>query len=413
MSTTMLKCQQPFALVFLFSLSVAAAPSLEGAQKASETVKTGLPADARELSIGDAAPDFALPGVDGKTHSLADYKSARVLTVIFLSNHCPYSHAVEGRLKQLVENTRDQGHAVVAISPNHPEAVRIDELGYSQYNDSFEEMKLYARQQQFNFPYLYDGETQGAARAFGALATPHVFIFDAGRKLRYKGRFDDSRYADDATVTSADARNAVEALLAGEAVSVAETRPVGCSTKWLEKREEVRAVDQRWLDREVTLERVDAVAVGALARNESNRLRLINLWATWCAPCVREFPGLVDLSQRFANRDFELITISIDDPGDESKVKAFLEKQHAVPSNRLQRLLKKENRIGTNFLFTGGKLDELAAALDPRWPGPVPYTVVIAPGGRVVFRQAGSLDFEEIRKVLLNELGPYYTTDRR
>jgi peroxiredoxin len=381
--------------------------------RASETVKNGLPADARELQLGDSAPDFSLPGVDGGSYGLSDFKDARVLMVIFLSNHCPYSHAVEGRLEQLIADTKASGLAVVAISPNHPEAVRIDELGYSCYNDSFAEMKLYAKDRGFTFPYLYDGETQTAAKAYGCLATPHVFLFDADRRLRYKGRFDDSRFPDPATVQEPDARLAVEALLAGKPVAVAETRPMGCSTKWISKREEVRAVDQRLADRAATLEPIDADGVRALAGNESDRLRLINVWATWCAPCIQEFPELTELSRWLANRDFELVTISIDDPKDKAKAKAFLQQQRAVPSNRLQRLLKKEGRAGTNFIFTDAKADALASALDPEWPGPVPYTLVVAPGGRVVFRQVGQLEFGALRELLLHELGPYYTTDRR
>jgi peroxiredoxin len=371
------------------------------------------PPDARVLEIGDPAPDFALPGVDGRTRTLADFEGARVLMVVFLSNHCPYSHAIEGRLEQLIADTKEKGLAVVAISPNHPEAVRIDELGYSNYNDSFDEMKLYAKEQGFSFPYLYDGDTQATAKAYGCLATPHVFVFDPDRRLRYKGRFDDSRYPDPATVQSPDTRKAVEALLMGEPVPVAETRPMGCSTKWMAKRAEVRAVDQRWADRTVTLERLDVAGARALARNESPRLRLIHLWATWCAPCVEEFPELTGLSRWLANRDFELITISIDALKDEGKVRTFLEKQHAVPSNRLARKLKQEGRTGTNFICTESRVDPLAAALDPEWPGPIPYTLVVAPGGRVVFRHTGALDFGQLKTTLLRELKPFYTTDRR
>src|SRR6266404_4068362 len=99
----------------------------------------GLPPDAHELKIGDAAPDFLLKGIDEKIYSLAAFSNAPVLMVIFLSNHCPYSHAAENRLLPLVAELRGRGLAVVAINPNHPDAVRLDELGYSKYSDSFEE----------------------------------------------------------------------------------------------------------------------------------------------------------------------------------------------------------------------------------------------------------------------------------
>jgi peroxiredoxin len=406
-------------LLFPLVLSVVAAAGGLTADEAraggrrSPAKELGLPADASELAIGDPAPDFSLPGVDGKTYTLKDFRRARVLMVIFLSNHCPYSHAIEGRLEKLLKDKQAEGFAVVAISPNHPDAVRIDELGYSKYNDSFEEMKLYAKEKGQSFPYLYDGETQATAKAYGCLATPHVFVFDGERRLRYKGRFDDSRFPDPATVRSPDARNAVEALLAGGSVPVPEMRPVGCSTKWRSNREEARATDEQWLDREVELAELDSAAARKLARNESNRLRLIHVWATWCAPCVTEFPGLIKLARQFANRDFELVTVSIDDPRDKAKVRAFLKQQQAVPSNRLARLLKKEGRTATNFIFTGARVETLAAALDAEWPGPVPYTLVVAPGGRAVFRQVGEVKFDRLQAALLRELGVYYTTDRR
>src|SRR5206468_4348778 len=130
---------------------------------------------------------------------------------------------------------KSRGMDVVAINPNSPTAVDVSELGYSKYSDSYDEMKLYAKEQGFPFPYLYDGDTQSTAKAYGCLCTPHVFIFDQQRHLRYAGRVDDSRFADPSTVKSPDARNAVEAMLAGRPVPVPETKPMGCSTKWLEQ----------------------------------------------------------------------------------------------------------------------------------------------------------------------------------
>src|SRR3954454_23012317 len=126
-------------------LLTAAAPSFgQGKQSGSkgEDLEKGLPPDAHRLKIGDAAPDFSLKGVDGKTYTLADFKDAPLLMVAFLSNHCPYSHAAETRLLPMAAEMKPRGLAVVAINPNHPDAVRIDELGYSKYNDSYEEMKL-------------------------------------------------------------------------------------------------------------------------------------------------------------------------------------------------------------------------------------------------------------------------------
>src|SRR5258706_15707923 len=121
----------------------------------------------------------------------------------------------------------------------------MDERGSTKYRTGPAEMKLYAKEKGFTFPYLYDGETQATAKAYGCLATPHVFIFDRERRLRYKGRFDDSRFADAATVTSPDAPRAVEALLAGRSVPVEVTPPQGCSTKWLSNKAEIAPVDEQ------------------------------------------------------------------------------------------------------------------------------------------------------------------------
>jgi peroxiredoxin len=375
----------------------------------SANAEFGLPPDAHELKIGDAAPDFSLKGVDGKTYSLADFKSAPVLMVVFLSNHCPYSHAVEDRLLPFYAKVRSRGLTIVAINPNHPDAVRVDELGYSKYSDSYDEMKIYAKEKGFTFPYLYDGDTQATAKAYGCLATPHVFVFDKGRKLRYWGRFDDSRFADPATVKSPDAPNAVEAMLAGRPVPVEVTTPMGCSTKWNEKKADVAKGDENWEKQPVSVERIDASGVAALAKNKTEKLRLFNVWATWCGPCVKEFPGLVSIARRLSNRDFELITISIDDPKDEAKVKQFLENQHVASPNKTKRSVEAEGRKTNNYLFTEADTETLVKALDSAWPGPVPHTVVIAPGGKIVYRHTGEADIAELQAKLVEELGPYYS----
>jgi len=377
----------------------------------SVNLESEMPADAHKLMLGDAAPDFHLKGIDGKFYSLADFPASRVplLMVVFLSNHCPYSHAAETRLIPLAREFAGKGLAVIAINPNSPEGVDIGELGYSKYNDSFEEMILYAKEKGFAFPYAYDGDTQEVAKAYGCLATPHVFLFDAQRRLRYAGRVDDSRFEDLATVKSHDARNAVVELLAGKPVTIATTTVTGCSTKWNAKKGDIAVAEQKWKAEPVDLAAIDAAGVAKLAQNSSNRFRLINVWATWCAPCVAEFPALVSLARRLGNRDFEFDTISMDDPKMKAQAKAFLEKQHAVPPGRLKRLLKAEGRTGTNFIYTDASTDDLVKALDPEWPGPLPHTVLIAPGGRIVYRHNGPVDPAELLAKIIAELGPYYT----
>ncbi|MBC8216909.1 MAG: redoxin domain-containing protein, partial [Planctomycetes bacterium] len=251
----------------------------------------------KTLEIGLSAPDFNLPGVDGKNHKLADYAKAEVLVIIFTCNHCPTAQAYEGRIKRLAADYKNKGVALVAISSNDPKAVRLDELGYSDLGDSLEDMKIRAKRMKFNFPYLYDGATQKVSRAYGPVATPHVFIFDKARKLRFVGRIDDSEKPKGVKVR--DTRNAIEALLAGKEVGVKKTRTVGCSIKWSDKREYAKKAFEKWAAESVALEMTDVKGIKNIVANDSGKLRLVNLWATWCGSCVVEFDELVEINRMY------------------------------------------------------------------------------------------------------------------
>ena len=170
------------------------------------------------LRIGDAAVDFSLPGVDGKTYTLKDF-SKKLLAVVFSCNHCPYVHAWEDRIIQIAKDYADVLDMVL-INANDPE----------QYpEDSFDNMRKRAQEKGYPFPYLFDASQQ-VPRAYGATRTPEVFLFDQERKLRYHGAVDDS--TDPNAVKQHYFRDAVEALLKGEDPPVAETPPVGCTIKW-------------------------------------------------------------------------------------------------------------------------------------------------------------------------------------
>lgn len=366
------------------------------------------PAGFKELNIGDPAPEFNLIGIDDRMMTLADFKDSKFLAVVFTSNHCPVSHAAEPRLIKTYQEFKDKGLGVVAINPNHPDGLRPDELGYSKYGDSFPEMKLYAKEMGFPFPFLYDGETQTTAMAYGCLATPHVFLFDQDRKLRYKGWIDDCRFPGDEHVKKPDFRNAVAALVEGKPVPVEITRPIGCSTKWRTKKTEVLKDDEKWASLPVSIEEIDAAGVAKLRANPTDKYRLINVWSTTCAPCVEEFPGLVSVARRMGLRPFELVTISTDMPGDKAKAEAFLKKFHAGLPGHLKAGLAKEGRATNSYLYTEPSMEPLIQALDPEWKGPQPHTVLIAPGGRIVFRHNGKISETELLDKVLEALTPYY-----
>jgi peroxiredoxin len=349
------------------------------------------PQENKTLEIGDKAPDLSLPGVDGREYKLSDFSKANVLVIVFTCNHCPTAQAYEGRIKKLATDYKNKGVALVAISPNDPKAVRLDELGYSDISDSLEEMKIRAKDMGFNFPYLYDGDKQKVSRDYGPLSTPHVFIFDRQRRLRYVGRIDDSQKPK--LVKTRDARNAIEALLAGKEVRVKQAKPFGCSVKWSSKRESAKKAFEAWAGESVSLEMINANGIKELIKNDSEKLRLVNIWATWCGPCVIEFKELVTINRMYRRRDFELITISADSPSRKSKVLSFLKQQQASCRN---------------YLFDSEDKYQLMEAVDEDSFGGIPYTLLIKPGGEIIYRRLGMIDPLELKQTIVGQLGRYY-----
>jgi peroxiredoxin len=348
----------------------------------------------KTLAIGAPAPDFSLPGVDGNTYSLASFKKARILVLIFTCNHCPTAQAYEDRIIRLTRDYSAKGVAVAAIMPNDPTSINLDELGYTDMGDSFEEMKLRAAEKKYNFPYLYDGETEEASKKYGPIATPHVFIFDAERKLRYSGRVDDVEKPTK-TPHSLDARNAIDALLNNKAVPVTTTKVFGCSIKWAEKSGWINKAKEQWAKEPVSLDTISAEGIKKLVKNGSDKLRLINVWATWCGPCVVEFPEFVSMNRMYRRRDFEFISISADEPAKKDKALQFLLKQEA--SN-------------TNYIFSTDDKYKLIEAIDPNWQGALPYTLLVEPGGRIVYAKEGPIDPAALKKAIVDNrlIGRYY-----
>jgi len=184
------------------------------------------------LSIGQSAPDFDLPGVDGKKYSLANFKAAKVLVVAFWCNHCPYVIGSEDRMAKFVADYVNKGVAVVAINSNETD---------NHPGDSFPNMVERAKEKGYRFPYLRD-ESQSVATKYGALRTPHFYVFDSARTLRYTGRMDDNP-RNPGKQTTHDLRDAVDAVLAGKKPEVELTNPIGCNVKWKGK-------DNHWMPAE-------------------------------------------------------------------------------------------------------------------------------------------------------------------
>ncbi len=173
--------------------------------------------------VGDYATDFKLKNIDGKTVSLSDYKDAKGFLVVFTCNSCPYAVAYEDRIVALDKKYAKKGVPVIAINPNNPKA---------QSRDSYDKMKVRAKEKGFTFPYLFD-EGQKIYPQYGATKTPHVYLLEKtkkGNKVRYIGAIDDN-YQDAKAVETKYVEEAIDAMLAGKKIKIETTRAIGCSIK--------------------------------------------------------------------------------------------------------------------------------------------------------------------------------------
>ena len=177
--------------------------------------------ESRELPLGTPCPDFRLPSVDGRTVARDDFRDAAALCVFFICNHCPYVQAIEDRLVQLARDYEGRGVQVVGVCSNDP----------TDYPDDRPE-RLRARWEAkgYGFPYLVDA-SQEVARAFAAVCTPDLYVFDRERRLAYHGRLDDD-WKEPSRVRRRDLREALDALLAGRPVPGPQVPSMGCSIKW-------------------------------------------------------------------------------------------------------------------------------------------------------------------------------------
>lgn len=346
------------------------------------------------LAIGSPAPDFNLPGVDGKSYSLASFTKADILVVVFTCNHCPTAQAYEDRIIKIADDYRSKNVAVVAIMPNDPKSITLSELDYTDMGDSFEEMKVRANEKHFNFPYLYDGDTESTAVKYGPVATPHVFIFDKARKLRYSGRIDDVEKPSKTPHTT-DARNAIEALLNHTDVAVKTTKVFGCSVKWAEKKEIVQKYYDDCAKEPVTLQPIETDQLSSLLKNNTDSLRLITFWSNKSNDSHSQLADLVTIYHMYRSRDFQFISVGMDTQNDQAADLSVLKSLHA--SN-------------INFLYPSQTVSQLIHSSSGEWNGNLPFTIIVEPGGKIVYQKQGKIDPAELKKTIVNNhlIGRYY-----
>ncbi|ASB48681.1 redoxin family protein [Alkalitalea saponilacus] len=349
--------------------------------------------EVKTLETGSKMPPFELPDMYGQMVSHEQFSDAEVLVVAFISNHCPTSQAYEDRIIRFVEDYEDKGVTLVAINPNSPFGLLPEECSYSDLDDTFETMSIRAEHKGYNFTYLYDGDNHAVSLLFGPVSTPHFFVFDSERILRYNGRMDEIERP--GTANGEDLRKAVDQVLAGEEVSNPRTSAFGCSVKWSWLDEWVSRINREWREQEITIDFIDKNGVEEIMANDTENLRLVNVWASWCGPCVQELPDLLEINRYYRNRRFEMVMISADSPD---------KKDDAL------RILRNNHMAVSNFIFNDTKRDDLIYAIDPDWRGAIPYTLLIEPGGNIIYKHQGVINDLELKRIIVEHplLGRYY-----
>ena len=362
------------------------------------------PPEVKTLEIGAAAPAFTLTGVDDKKYSLEDYKKSKYLVVIFTCNHCPDARASWGRINDFAKAYADKGVQVVAVSTNSPKALMLWENGYSVYGDSFPEMKQVSAERKFVFPYLYDGDTQEVGLAYGARATPHVFIFGPERKLLYEGHFDNG-HRNPGPASKNTVRDNIDALLAGKEIEKKKTNVFGCSTKWAYKQDWVARKQKEWAKLPVTVESLALDEMKTLLENKTGRVRVVSLWMTNDEGNDKDFPKLIDTYRRYQKRPFDLVTIGIDEQDNKDEVLRLLVEQHLPVSPDTLKSIKKEGRETNNLYLKSEDFKAVIKELIGK-KGHIlaPFTVVVAPGGKIIYRNQGNINAVELRRAIVKGL---------
>ncbi|MEO6726691.1 MAG: redoxin domain-containing protein [Blastocatellia bacterium] len=319
------------------------------------------------LAIGVAAPEFELKDLSGKSRALKSYRGKPVV-ITFISARCPISKMYQDRIRAVADDYAKQGVAFLAINANADESIA--------------EVRTHAAQNNLSFTILKDNRNV-VADAYAAERTPTVYVVDKDGVLRYQGRIDNSQNV--RLVKRNDLRAALDELLAGKAISQPETKAMGCVIKRMSQSQTAKATTAiKMPDPNVSL--LKPAAFPNLVKQSAGKVLIVNFWATWCGPCVAEFPEFVKLDQTYRDKGVRFVHISADDSTDlKSKVIPFLKEQKAQSDQFLQDTDDPQEMIDIVF---------------KEWSGALPATFVYDKMGKMVFHQFGIVDRNQMIELI-------------
>jgi peroxiredoxin len=316
------------------------------------------------VAIGKTAPDFTLKDLNGQTHSLKSFRG-RITVVAFISTQCPISNNYNERMRTIAQDYNKENVAFVGINSN--------------FTESRAEIKSHAGKNKLAFPILKD-EGNKVADAFGALRTPEIFVIDPEGAIRYHGRIDNSR--DLRRVNRQDLREALNEMLAGKSPSVSEGKAFGCLIKRVQNKKNVRAAEKQTKNFEPKIGRIKPVDYNKFKDSVKGKVLIVNFWATYCGPCVVEFPEFVMIDQKYREKGVKMVAISADEIADvKPKVIPFIKEQNA----RFDVLVQETDDP-----------QEMIDVVDKNWQGVLPATFVYDKQGNKILTRYGIIDREQL-----------------
>jgi peroxiredoxin len=316
------------------------------------------------LAVGQPAPNFALADLNGKKHALNDYRG-KVVAIAFIATQCPISNDYNARMRAIAEEYGKKNIIFLGINSN--------------FNESVAEIKSHAAKNNLSFPILKDHANK-IADAYGAQRTPELFVIDADGVLRYHGRIDNSR--DVRRVNRQDLREALNEMIAGKSVSVSEGKAFGCPIKRAQNARAIKAAETRAQNFEPKIGTIKPLDFKKFKDAAKGQVLIINFWATWCGPCIAEFPEFVAIDAKYRAKGVKLVGISADEFADiKPKVIPFIKEQKAMFDILVQDVEDPQ---------------EMIDIVDKNWLGTLPATFVYDKQGNSIYTRYGIIDRDQL-----------------